>query len=202
MVYFQYFLVHVLKLFKTVKHVFPIRGHTYLPNDADFALIGKKKAVCSPEVPSDWDEIIRDARKHPSPFKVIPVTQDMFFNIKDAIMPYFLKVPRPALRLRQARIIKTSAIYNYIKTKENFTGISTCNEIRRKNRLPNDFVLDPLYSEPIKMNAGKIDNLLSLSKFLTKAENRDYYHKICGVEVNNVVDVVEVDEDDNSDGCE
>nr|CAH7751893.1 unnamed protein product [Callosobruchus chinensis] len=43
MVYFQYMLVHVLKLFKKITHIFPMRGHSFLPNDQDFALIEKKK---------------------------------------------------------------------------------------------------------------------------------------------------------------
>ncbi|VVC94111.1 unnamed protein product [Leptidea sinapis] len=203
MVYFEYFLVHVLKIFKTVLHVFPIRGHTYLPNDSDFTLIGKKKALFSPELPSDWDNIIKDSRKHPSPFKVIPVEQDMFFNIKEAVSPYFLKVPKPALKLRQVCIIKTSEKYQYIKTKDSFTGPATCNEIRRKCRLPDDFVINPLYQEPIKMNAAKVQNLLSLSKFLTKPENRAYYHGICSDANFDIGDnLAEVDEDDNSDGCE
>lgn len=70
MVYIQYFLVHVLKMFKTVTHLFPVRGHSYLPNDADFALIGNKKKRCSPEVPEDWDKVIREARKYPTPSRL------------------------------------------------------------------------------------------------------------------------------------
>lgn len=33
MVYFLYCLVHILGLFNSIKYIFPIRGHTYLPND-------------------------------------------------------------------------------------------------------------------------------------------------------------------------
>lgn len=36
MVRFLYFIVHVLKLFKTIIHIFPVRGHSFLPNDQDF----------------------------------------------------------------------------------------------------------------------------------------------------------------------
>lgn len=43
MVRFIYCLVHILKLFKRVTHIFPVRGHSYLPNDQDFSLIGNKK---------------------------------------------------------------------------------------------------------------------------------------------------------------
>ncbi|CAH2100920.1 unnamed protein product [Euphydryas editha] len=130
------------------KHIFPVRGHTYLPNDADFALIGKKKGMCSPEIPVDWDKIIEAARKYPTPFKVVTTTHDFFFNMKDALSPYFLKVPRPALRLRQ--------------------------------------------------NKG----LIIIITYLSKPESHDYYCQICSDDDNDIVDVdIEVDEDDNSDGC-
>ncbi|CAH2000018.1 unnamed protein product [Acanthoscelides obtectus] len=57
----DYILVHALRLFKKVTHVFSIRGHSYLPNDQDFALIEKKKRRNSPEVPEDWDALIQEA---------------------------------------------------------------------------------------------------------------------------------------------
>lgn len=201
MVYFQYFLVHVLKIFKTITHVFPVRGHSYLPNDTDFALIGNKKNRCSPEVPADWDEIIREARVYPSPFEVIPVTQDCFFNMKGALTPAFLKVPKPALKLRQARIIKTNGQYPFIKVKNTFTGPSFRSEIRKKQPLP-EFVLDPLYFAPIEMTDAKKANLMNLSKYLTSSENRDYYRQICGNANQEDTDDIEVDDDDNSDACE
>ncbi|CAH1103747.1 unnamed protein product [Psylliodes chrysocephalus] len=43
MLHFIYFLVHVLKLFDEILYIYPIRGHSYLPNDQDFALIETKK---------------------------------------------------------------------------------------------------------------------------------------------------------------
>lgn len=202
MVYFQYFLVHVLKLFKSVKHIFPIRGHTYLPNDSDFALIGNKKKKFSPEVPSDWDKIISEVRRYPSPFKVVPVTQDDFFDMKQALTPYFLKTPKPALKLRQARVITTKAEFNYIKIKLNFSGPSFKSEIRKRQNLPNELTLNPLYTTAIELTAGKKANLINLSKYLSCAENREYYINLCGGDELDDEDDVEVDEDDNSDGCE
>lgn len=53
------------------------------------------------------------------------------------------------------------------------------------------------------MTAAKKANLLSLSKYLTCSESRDYYRQICGNDHHvNVDDIIEVDDDDNSDGCE
>ncbi|CAH2010683.1 unnamed protein product [Acanthoscelides obtectus] len=104
-----YMLVHALRLFKKVTHVFPIRGHSYLPNDQDFALIEKKKRRNSPDVPEDWDALIQEAMVKPSPFVVVNISQNMFFIIQNACSSYFLKTHRPKLGLREARIIEISS---------------------------------------------------------------------------------------------
>nr|CAH7733009.1 unnamed protein product [Callosobruchus chinensis] len=49
--HFLYMLVHCLNLFDTITYIFPIRGHSFLPNDQDFSIISKKKAVETAEIP-------------------------------------------------------------------------------------------------------------------------------------------------------
>nr|XP_022906884.1 uncharacterized protein LOC111418579 [Onthophagus taurus] len=100
MVYFLYFLVHVLKVFTSILYIFPVRGHSYLPSDQDFALIEKKKRRMERvEVPEQWDDLIRRAREKPVPFEVINFNQDKFFNVKAATEKYFLKLPKPAIKI-------------------------------------------------------------------------------------------------------
>ena len=199
MVYFQYILVHALKLFKKVTHVFPIRGHSFLPNDQDFALIEKKKRRNSPEVPEDWDALIKEARVKPSPFVVVNMTQDMFFNIQNARSSYFLKVPRPKLGLREARIIEISSDSAYVQTKNNYLGPWTYCAVRNKKVLQNNLELKPLYEKPLPVNSVKIKNVIALSAFLKKPNSVAFYEKFKVAEADNNIDL---DEDDNSDGCD
>lgn len=66
MVHFLYTLVHSLDMFDCIKYIFPVRGHSFLPNDQDFALIEKKKRKRGiVELPEEWDELIRNARASP-----------------------------------------------------------------------------------------------------------------------------------------
>lgn len=65
------------------------------------------------------------------------MTQDMFFNIKDACSPYFLKSPRPSLNLRQARFIEVSADSPYVKTRETYSGPWTQCAVRNKKTMGN-----------------------------------------------------------------
>lgn len=148
-------LVHALKLFKKVTHIFLIRGHYFLPNDQDFALVEKKKRGNSPEVPKDWDALIKEVRVKPSPFVVVNMTQNMF-NIQNACFSYFLKIPRPTIGLREPRIIEISADSVYVKTRNHYTGLSTNCAVRNKKPLYNCLELKALYEKPLPFNDVKI----------------------------------------------
>ena len=65
--------------YKRVDHFFLVRGHTFLPNDRDFALIEKRKKKESPKVPSDYVNII-EASRTSQPFLVKQVNGN---DIKD-----------------------------------------------------------------------------------------------------------------------
>ncbi|CAH1112277.1 unnamed protein product [Psylliodes chrysocephalus] len=69
MLHFLFILVHVLNIFEKITYLFPIRGHSYLPNDQDFALIEKKKPYLERvKTPEEWDKVILSARSKPSKF--------------------------------------------------------------------------------------------------------------------------------------
>lgn len=199
MVYFQYLLVHCLKVFKKVTHIFPIRGHSFLPNDQDFALIEKKKRISSPEVPEHWDQLIRESREKPSPFTVINMTQDKFFDIQKACSPYFLKSPRPSLGLREARIIETISGSPYVKTRNTYSGAWTNCVVRNKKALGNFIDLQNLYQQPIPISSDKIKNIIALSSFLKNPESVPFYEKF---RITESAPHVDIDNDDDSDGCE
>lgn len=70
---FLYMLVHCLRMFQSIIHIFPVRGHSFLSNDRDFSLIEKHKKTVTVEVPAEWNEIIQEARVKPSPYKLVNV---------------------------------------------------------------------------------------------------------------------------------
>ncbi|KAF2904550.1 hypothetical protein ILUMI_01627 [Ignelater luminosus] len=106
MVYFLYFLVHVLKLFDNILYIFPVRGHFCLPNDQDFSLTEKKKRRMERvEVPEEWDKLIFKAREKPSFFEVVNLTQESFFNIKK----YFLKLAKPSIKIKSIEQLQIEA---------------------------------------------------------------------------------------------
>ncbi|KAF2889455.1 hypothetical protein ILUMI_16718, partial [Ignelater luminosus] len=95
---------HVLKLFDSILYIFPVRGDSYLPNDQDFSLIEKKKRrMKRVEVPKEWDKLILTAREKPSPFEVVNLTQESFFNIKAATEKYFLKLAKPFIKIKSIK---------------------------------------------------------------------------------------------------
>ncbi|KAF2896994.1 hypothetical protein ILUMI_09181 [Ignelater luminosus] len=51
------------------------------------------------KVQSEWDELIKSARTNPSPFNVVNATQDIFFNMSEALAPYFMKKAKLSMKL-------------------------------------------------------------------------------------------------------
>lgn len=49
------------KRFNRIDHKFLVQGHTYLPNDRDFAQIEKRKASARVHLPEDWEKVVREA---------------------------------------------------------------------------------------------------------------------------------------------
>lgn len=58
-------------------------------------------------IPEIWDDIIRKARKYPSPFD-LKVSHDDFFDMKNEFKSSFLKTPKPPLKLQQVRMMMVS----------------------------------------------------------------------------------------------
>ncbi|KAF2884932.1 hypothetical protein ILUMI_21242 [Ignelater luminosus] len=138
------------------------RGHSFLPNEQDFALIVKKKRIHSPEIPEEWDLLIREAREKPSQLNVVNMSQDMFFNIQKACSSYYLKSPRPSLSRRQARIIEIFADCTYVKVKPTYSGTWTKCAVRNKSTLENALDMETLYENPLPLSSDKLKNILAL----------------------------------------
>ena len=95
-----------MERFELIMHVFPIRGHSFLPCDRDFGSIEmKKRKVETLYIPDQWIAIIEGARVK-NKFDVVRVTQDMTFDFQKELAPFFKKVVKTGtakLRVRDAR---------------------------------------------------------------------------------------------------
>lgn len=67
-----HYIVHDIKRLDSIQVTFPIRGHSYLECDKNMGLINLKTRM---ELPKDWIDVLKNARKKPEPFKVIDVDQ-------------------------------------------------------------------------------------------------------------------------------
>lgn len=204
MVRFLYFVVHVLNLFKSVVHIFPIRGHSFMPNDQDFSIISKKKEKVTVETPQEWDNIIANCRLKPSPFKVINVNKSNLFDVKKAIEPYFLKTPKLPLKMKTLIMYKISQENpDIVLVRESYSGPWSRSLIRSKTKLTKELTLTPLYTGPIAINPLKVKSLLDLCPTLSKSENKAFYESFDlnrSQQLNQNIE--EVDSEDNSSGCE
>lgn len=210
MVQFLYCLVHVLKLFQKVTYLFPIRGHSYLPNDQDFGLIGKKKKLATKvEVPEMWDKAVKEARKHPSPFDLKVMTHEDFFDMKNAVEPLFLKTPKHPLKLHEVRMMMFEKDDKHIYLRKSYYGPWERHIVRNKNYHGDVSTLDlsKLYESPPGLKPAKKRDLLNLIQYLEDPAHRQYYELLLQDLASNAEDPtaeenVEIDNDDNSDGCD
>lgn len=77
----------VLTRFVQIDHKFLVRGHTYLPNDRDFAHIEKRKDSARVYVPADWEKVVREARPA-HPFNVVPMDSSHFLDFTELTKQY------------------------------------------------------------------------------------------------------------------
>ena len=81
-IHFLYSLVALKKCFKKIHHIFPIRGHSFLPCDRDFAFVElRKRRVETLYIPDQWIPIIEDSRVH-NKFDVVRVTNKDIFDFQ------------------------------------------------------------------------------------------------------------------------
>lgn len=205
MVHFLYILVHCLNMFDSVTHLFPVRGHSYLPNDQDFSLVEKKKRKLeAAEAPEDWDAIILGARKVPSPFNLHKVKRNEFLDMKKATDDLFLKMPKPPLKIKSVRMLNINKRSHYVYTRENYNGPwAQSVVVSPKKCLPREIELPFLYHGPLPIAPAKLQNIMSLTKFLNNVSNVRFYEGL-GQQTNEDDDAgaVDISEDDNSSGCE
>ena len=97
--------VHLWNRSETVRVSFPVRGHSYMECDRDFAFVNKKIPA---ELPSKWYAEFRSARAKPTPYTVNEVTQQDFLNFSDLLKPRFKTKSSVPLRSIHELLFKKS----------------------------------------------------------------------------------------------
>ncbi|KAJ8883576.1 hypothetical protein PR048_015420 [Dryococelus australis] len=205
--HFIYCLAHVLKVYDKVTYIFPVRGHTYMPNDQDFSLIGhKKKSTASAELPVDWDSVIFNARKCPTSFSLDIMRYDDFKDIKAETGPFFLKTPKSPLQIKEARVVQVVKGESTLRIKITHSGPWATQIVHSRQPLVPYLDIPALYQCNAGIKSAKANDLAKLMAYLECPANRVFYDVICvgplNGSSNNTVSDFEVDENDNSSGCD
>ena len=160
---YYYYLVHIAKIFDTVKVTFPIRGHSYLECDRNFALVNDKAKVY---IPSQWATEISQARKKPSPFSVHLCSQDMFKDFNSFLAPlYKAKCPFAIQKVREIQILRSKP--REILHRDTYSGPWVSSIIVPPNQGGSQHLqLQPLYTAPLPLSSEKYKDLQHLKQFV------------------------------------
>ena len=174
MIRFMYHLVHDLKRFKTVKMLFPIRGHSYMECGSDFAHVNFKKDL---ELPDDWRQEFREARKKPFPMNVINVDQDMLLSYSNFLLPQFkASCPFKTRPVRELHVVDTRP--NQIMFRNNWNGCFESAVVKkavvRGKRQPEIPDLQRNYDATLPISREKYNDLQVLRQFCSPANHAFY----------------------------
>ncbi|KAJ8887858.1 hypothetical protein PR048_014076 [Dryococelus australis] len=120
MMHFIYCLVHLLKLYDKVTYIFPVGG---------------KKITISTELPVDWDSVICNAKKYPTPFSLRIIIYDDFKYMKAATDPFFLKTLQVTLQLKETRVVQEVKGESTLSIKNTYSGQWTTHIVRSRQPL-------------------------------------------------------------------
>ena len=99
--------------FQQIQHTFPVRGHSYLPNDCDFWRMErcKRKHECV-YTTEQWMSIIKHARVR-KPFKAIECDQSWFITAATSLLSSrsLRSIDGKPLQLQKARVVEYSTAH-------------------------------------------------------------------------------------------
>lgn len=156
------------------------------------------------ELPDDWNNIMETARRYPSPFNIEKVTHDIFFDIKVAVGQYFLRNSKPAMKLKEVRMIKIEKEFPYVLVRYTFKGPWHRIMIRNKRKLPEALKLNKMYKSTLPLNPHKRNDLIKLINFLSNPASLSFYGTLLSSSTapESTTSAVDIDNEDNSSGME
>lgn len=173
------------KVFKTIEHRFMVSGHSHLPSDRDFAVIEKhKKYIKQVYCPDEWFDIVRKSNRK-NPFNVVIMNQDEFYSFDDILLTKkSVTEDRKPLKFNEVRCFRFDSDYpNTMFIKHTVTGeFLSVNVGKRGTRMSDQVSLNNLkrkYTEPVKLNEKKVQDLKKLLPYIPPI-NHSFYVDIIG----------------------
>ena len=176
----QYLLSLVsLGKFHHIRHTFPVRGHSFLPNDRDFGRteVSKQKNV-------SIQHLIQAAGKR-KPFRVIPADQSMFLNFGQHFAQLFKKTVKSSgkcLNIQKARIIDYSADHiwevwvKYTVSKEEEWSKFSVPKAHASASLPSPS--STKYNSDIVIKPNKVDDIKKIIEKYVPVEHKSFYDNL------------------------
>ena len=182
-----HFLFSLVRLgrFHQIQHFFPVRGHSFLPCDRDFAKTDtKKKTVERVYLPEHWFDVIRSAKKT-KPFNVVPVTREMIHNHQTHFSS-FLKKTCTYKKERMSILEGMLFEYSHSHPKEVWIKYSLMENDWHKFPLEKKgvskdnitFSSTPAYQGGVAIDSAKVDDLKKIVYKFVPREFRDFYNAI------------------------
>ena len=173
----QYIAAGLLYLIRQSTHIDRIEqkflesGHTHMECDSMHSAIEHAKKKTSIFVPSQWDTVVRLARKK-NPYVVVPLRFNQFFDLKklanenfgsfkyttDGKRVNWIKIKILQVDRDRDNIIK----FKYTFDDDNFMEINVEKKLKRRERRNKNILLQPKYTEKRKISTEKKADLLSL----------------------------------------
>ena len=175
--------------FRCIRHIFPIRGHSFLPSDRDFAKTeSKKRKIERIYTPQQWMEVIRSAKKT-KPYVVEEVEQSMIYDFQSHLAPCFKKTvtsKKERMRVRDARIFE----YSYDHPTQVWVKYSLTDQdewhkftIEKKRSTGPTFPTEPAYSQLLPLSSEKVDDVKKVVYKYVPRECRQFYDDIIAASV-------------------
>lgn len=126
-------IIHFQKRLDYIHITFPVRGHSYLECDKDFALVNQKHKA---EIPEDWIAAFQSARMKPSAFITEKVELNFFRRWESQVQKFYKKTcPFPTRSVKELKLSKENPRLVYFR--DSYNGLWKSSDIVGK-RLNNE----------------------------------------------------------------
>jgi len=168
---------------ETIELKFLVSGHSYLPNDRNFADIEKAaKKVNQIESAADWISLIRNCKKN-NPFNVEELTHKDFHSTA----PYEQlitnrkkdtnKEPVNWLKIQWIKLDKGRPFSMFFKTCYDDSSFREV-DFSKKNKRWKDAEKIPLYESTRPVTKEKFKDMMDLKKYITSSK-RSFFETLC-----------------------
>ena len=135
-----------------------------MERDRDMSHVNQKTKA---QIPSDWEDAIRTAKKNPAPYNVISMDKGMFLKFTEGLKPKFRATcPIPTRPVRELRIDENQP--QVFLHRDKWIGPFLTAVVvrgRRKNTPDPDVLLTCAYKGRLPLSKAKFQDLQVLKKF-------------------------------------